>query len=124
MPKQYHYAAPIYRTGSLLPVYTKDDLKNLSADYTSLVAENEISIFTKHITDSVVIKAAVGGKTISFSILPLACPITHDAKGLLNKEEPGPIPEIYLDRILKKLDKIFPDSEIITDGLKMYLRWS
>jgi hypothetical protein len=124
MPKQYHYATPMYRTGSLLPVYTKEDLSNLSDDYTSLVAENEIGIFTKYIMDSVVIKATVGGKAVSFEILPKAFPITHDAKGLLNKEEPGPIPEIYLDRILKKLDKIFPDSEIMTDGLKMYLRWS
>ena len=123
MPKQYHYAAPVYRTGSLLPVYTKDDLKNLSEDYTSLVAENEISIFTKYIMDCVVLKAAVGGKAISFEILPKSLPICHDAKGLLNKEDPGAVPEIYLDRILKKLDKIFPDSEIITDGKKMYLRW-
>ena len=124
MPKQYQYASPIYRMGSLQPVYTKEDLTNLGEDYTSLVAENEISIFTKYIMDSVVIKATVGGKALSFEILPKTFPITHDAKGLLNKEDPGPIPEIYLDRILKKLDKIFPDSEIMTDGLKMYLRWS
>ena len=124
MPKQYQYASPIYRMGSLQPVYTKEDLTNLGEDYTSLVAENEISIFTKYIMDSVVIKATVGGKALSFEILPKTFPITHDANGLLNKEDPGPIPEIYLDRILKKLDKIFPDSEIMTDGLKMYLRWS
>jgi len=95
----------------------------MNDDYTSLVANNEIGIFTKYITDCVILKATVGGKVLSFSTLPKACPITHDSKGLLNKEEPGPIPEIYMEQILRKLEKIFPDTEIIIADGKMYLRW-
>ena len=45
MPKQYDYAAPIYRVGKLQQVYTKEDLKTLNEDYTSLVAQNEIGIY-------------------------------------------------------------------------------
>jgi hypothetical protein len=41
----------------------------------------------------------------------------------LNKEEPGPIPEIYMEQILRKLEKIFPDTEIIIADGKMYLSW-
>ena len=123
MPKQYDYAAPIYRVGKLEQVYTKEDLKNLNEDYTSLVEDNEINIFTKYITDCVVKLAAIGRNKIAFEILPKAFPICHDTKGLLNKEDPGPIPEIYMDRILKKLAKIFPDTEIFVVDVKMYLRW-
>lgn len=122
MPKQYIYASPMYRVGKLNEVYTKEDLKTMNDDYTSLVANNEIGIFTKYITDCVILKATVGGKVLSFNVLPKACPITHDSKGLLDKENPGPIPEIYLDRIMNKLTKIFPDTEIIV-AEKMYLRW-
>ena len=94
MPKQYDYAAPIYRVGKLEQVYTKEDLKTLNEDYTSLVENNEIVIFTKYITDCVVKLAVVGKNKIAFDILPKAFPICHDTKGLLNKEDPGPIPEI------------------------------
>ena len=123
MPKQYDYAAPIYRVGKLQQVYTKEDLKTLNEDYTSLVAQNVIGIYTKYITDHVILKATVGGKKIAFEVLPTGFPICHDAKGLLNKEDPGPIPEIYMDRILQKLAKIFPDTEILVVDGKMYLRW-
>jgi hypothetical protein len=123
MPKQYIYASPMYRVGKLNEVYTKEDLKTMNDDYTSLVANNEIGIFTKYITDCVILKATVGGKVLSFSTLPAACSITHDSKGLLNKEEPGPIPEIYMEQILRRLEKIFPDTEIIIADGKMYLRW-
>jgi hypothetical protein len=123
MPKQYSYASPIYRVGSLQQVYTKEDLKTMNEDYTSLVAENEIGIYTKYITDHVILKATVGGKALMFDVLPKVFPVTHDSKGLLNKEDPGPIPEIYMDRILQKLYKIFPDTEILVVDGKMYLRW-
>ena len=123
MPKQYDYAAPVYRVGKLEQVYTKEDLRNLNDDYTSLVAKNEIGIFTKYITDHVIMKATVGGKSLVFEVLPKGFPICHDTKGLLNKEDPGPIPEIYMDRILQKLGKIFPDTEIFVVEGKMYLRW-
>ena len=123
MPKQYDYAAPIQRVGKLEQVYTKEDLKNLNEDYTNLISENEIGIFTKYITDCVIMKATIGVKRIAFEILPKAFPICHDSKGLLHKEDPGPIPEIYLDRILKKLSKIFPDTEIFIVEKNMYLRW-
>jgi hypothetical protein len=123
MPKQYDYAAPIYRVGKLEQVYTKEDLKNLNDDYTSLVEKNEIGIFTQYIADCVVKLATVGKNKIAFEVLPKGFPICHDTKGLLNKEDPGPIPEIYMDRILKKLSKIFPDTEIIVVDGKMYLRW-
>jgi hypothetical protein len=123
MPKQYDYAAPIYGVDKLEKVYTKEDLKNLNEDYTSLVAENEIGIFTKYITDCVVKMAAIGRNKIAFEILPKAFPICHDTKGLLNKEDPGPIPEIYMNRILKRLGKIFPDTEIFALEKNLYLRW-
>lgn len=95
----------------------------MNEDYTSLVAQNEIGIYTKYITDHVIMKATVGGKRIAFEVLPSGLPICHDAKGLLNKEDPGPIPEIYMDRILQKLGKIFPDTEILVVDGKMFLRW-
>ena len=123
MPKQYDYAAPVYRVGKLEQVYTKEDLRNLNDDYTTLVAKNEIGIFTKYITDHVIMKATVGGKSLVFEVLPKAFPICHDTKGLLNKEDPGPIPEIYMDCILKKLEKIFPDTEIMVTEKIMCLRW-
>jgi hypothetical protein len=123
MPKQYDYAAPIQRGEKLEQVYTKEDLKNLNDDYTSLVENNEISIFTKYITDCVVKLAVIGKNKIAFDILPKAFPICHDTKGLLNKEDPGPIPEIYIDRILMRLGKIFPDTEIFALEKNLYLRW-
>ena len=123
MPKQYDYAAPIQRGEKLEQVYTKEDLRNLNDDYTSLVAENEIGIFTKFITDCVVQKAVVGDNKIIFDVLPRGFPIRHDPQGLLNKEDPGPIPEIYMNRILKKLSKIFPDTEIFVVEKNMYMRW-
>jgi hypothetical protein len=123
MPKQYDYAAPIYRVGKLEQVYTKEDLKNLNDDYTSLVEKNEIGIFTQYIADCVVKMATIGKNKIAFEILPKAFPICHDTKGLLDKQDPGPIPEIYMDRILKKLSKIFPDTEIMVTEKIMSLRW-
>jgi hypothetical protein len=123
MPMQNIYASSIYRVGKLSDVYTKEDLKAMNNDYTSLVANNEIVIFINYIKECVILKATVGGKALSFNTLPAACPIMHNSKGLLDKEDPGPIPEIYMDRILQKLGKIFPDTEILVVDGKMYLRW-
>jgi len=123
MPKQYIYASPVYRVGKLSQIYMKEDLKALNEDYTSLVATNEIGIYVNYIKESLILKATIGGNALSFNILPKSCPITHDSKGLLDKENPGPIPEIYMEQIIKRLETVFPDTEIhVADG-KMYLRW-
>ena len=117
------YASSIYRVGKLSDVYTKEDLKAMNDDYTSLVANTEIVIFINYIKECVILKATVGGKALLFNTLPSACPIVHNSKGLLDKENPGPIPEIYMEQIIKRLGKIFPDTEIIAADGKMYLQW-
>jgi hypothetical protein len=123
MPKQYIYASPVYRVGKLSQIYMKEDLKALNEDYTSLVATNEIGIYVNYIKQSLILKATIGGNALSFNVLPKACPITHDSKGLLDKENPGPIPEIYMEQIIKRLETVFPDTEILVADGKMYLRW-
>jgi len=95
----------------------------MNDDYTTLVANNEIAIFTSYIKECVILKATVGGAALSFNTLPATHTIMHDSKGLLDKENPGPIPEIYMEQILQKLEKIFPDTEVTVVGGKMYLRW-
>ena len=124
MPRQFDYGANLHHARPLYnQVYTKDDLKTINKD-TDLVAENEIGIFTKYIAECVLTYAYNGSNRLDFPVLPKDCLISHGANGCLSKTEPGPIPMIYMDRILHKLTKIFPDSDIMVVGNTMTLSWA
>jgi hypothetical protein len=124
MPRQFDYGANLHTARPLFnQVYTKEDLKTINKD-TDLIAENEINIFTKYITECVLTFAYNGEKTLDFPVLSENHLISHGSNGCLSKTEPGPIPMIYMDRIITKLTKIFPDTDIMVVGNTMNLSWA
>ena len=124
MPKESIYANNIYNhLPNDLKVFTKEELNLMGQDFVEAVSQNEVSIFVNYISHIVIGEAAINNKRIVLPVLPKGVNIMHDHNGLLDKKNPGPIPEIYLDRILQSLNKIFPDIDIIIISGKMIIEW-
>jgi hypothetical protein len=123
MPKESIYANIHNRLPNDLKVFTKEELNLMGQDFVEAVSQNEVSIFVNYISHIVIGEAELNNKRVVLPVLPKGVNIMHDHNGLLDKKNPGPIPEIYLDRILQSLNKIFPDIDIIVINGKMIIEW-
>ena len=124
MPKESIYANNIYNhLPNDLKVFTKEELNLMGQDFVEAVVQNEVTIFVNYISCIVIGEATINNKRVVLPVLSKGTNIMHDHNGLLDKKNPGPIPEIYLDRILKSLNKIFPDIDIIVISGKMIIEW-
>jgi len=100
------------------------DLKESAQAYSAAVREHEIHIFARYIADGIVTYAGKGLETIRFPILAKYDNIEHNSDGILNKYDPGPVPEIYVDEIILKLRKTFPDTDFAYNKEFLYVSWS
>lgn len=77
-------------------MYSRAELKSSGRAYADAVKEREITLFTRYIADGIVTYAQKGLESIRFPILETYAGIEHGADGLLNKYDPGPIPQVYV----------------------------
>jgi len=139
MPKEYIYSSNLHNGITLNATkFTREELQEMgqdinavnrnpiptSVDLEQAVTLNEIAIFVKYIANIIIEDAMINKKHVVLNTLPCHVPIRHNAQGLLDKNNPGPIPEVYVDKILHSLHKIFPDVDIIVLQSKMIIDWS
>jgi hypothetical protein len=125
MPSQSIYGAILYRPSSRKEtIFTKDMLRDMQAEYKDTVEENEIRIFTNYIMECILECANMGKSQMSLPVLKKGALIAHMSNGLLDKYEPGPIPQVYMTQILQNLKIKFPDTEILINETAMLFDWS
>jgi hypothetical protein len=125
MPSQSIYGANLHRpTSRKESVFTKEVLRDMQAEYKDTVEENEIRIFTNYITECILECANMGKNQMSLPVLKKGVLISHMSNGLLDRYEPGPIPQVYMIQILQNLKIKFPDTEIKVTETAMLFDWS
>jgi hypothetical protein len=126
MPKEYIYSSNLHNGITLNATkFTQEDLPiPTSNDYEQAVVLNEIAIFVKYIANIIIEEVMLNKKRVSINTLPKNVPIRHNAQGLLDKNNPGPIPEVYMEKILHSLYKIFPDIDIMVLQTRMLIDWA
>jgi hypothetical protein len=66
----------------------------------------------------------MGKNQMSLPVLKKGVLISHMSNGLLDRYEPGPIPQVYMIQILQNLKIKFPDTEILINETAMLFDWS
>ena len=105
-------------------MYSRADLKNSGRAYADAVKDREVTIFTRYIADGIITYAQKGLETIKFPMLEKFHGIAHGVDGLLNKHDPGPIPDIYIEEIVARLRFYFPDTDFAFNEKFLYVSWA
>ena len=104
-------------------MFTRAELKERAADYSNAVKEREITIFTRYIADGIVTYSGKGLEAIKFPVLDKFDSIEHNSNGILNKYDPGPVPLIYIDEVVKRLRILFPDTDFAYNKDFLIVHW-
>lgn len=104
-------------------MYTRADLQESGYAYQVAIKEHEIDIFVKYVGQGILAYAKKGFDTLKFPILDRFYGVEHGSNGLLNKYDPGPIPAIYADEVVKKLRTFFPDTDFAIGKHFLIISW-
>ena len=91
----------------------REELKSYAKEYENAVREQELTIFVNYIVRIVKQFARRGSTSYTHPVLDKNQIFIHSTSGgLLDKSDPGPVPLIYVESLLKKLQETFADSDI------------
>ena len=105
-------------------MYTRADLKSLGHEYETAIKNREIDIYVKYVGEGILKYAKEGNKTIHFPMIRNILMVRRASDGLLNKHDPGPIPEAYISEVMMRLYEIFPDTDFVIQDMYLVVNWS
>lgn len=105
-------------------MYTRADLKSLGHEYESAIKNREIDIYVKYVGEGILKYAKEGNKMIRFPMISNIFMVRRASDGLLNKHDPGPIPEEYVLEVIDLLSYTFPDTDFFIEDMHLVVNWS
>jgi len=105
-------------------MYTRAHLKDLGHEYETAIKNREIDIYVKYVGEGILKYAKEGNRVIRFPMIKKTIMIRRASDGMLNKYDPGPIPEEYVLEVIDLLSYTFPDTDFFIEDMHLVVNWS